>query len=413
MAKGLQAWKCKRCIRNSTTSAAGTPALEESVVPQDRAQNQSISRSSSAQGASTPANHGSAPPPERTVPLPRKIAPEKAAPISRHQDGDVIVIDDSDSDSSPQLASKSTKLARFRSNRNPTATASTQRPVITKATKTTARPSAAVHLLAQEEEESSSDASSQPPVHHRSESAAYQRPTSPSTSSSQQFPHPTVTTGDDDNIASLHPPPPQEGQASNIPATTGRNRTNIPGVLLSQQDRENKRDQFRRNAADNEKRKRMEHRQRQRQLLQAKIEEKEAVEAVALDVVDVDPNSNQQVQEQPRELRGQSEHQIPEVSNQRTRLSVNTPAVFAGVSTMGVPECASQQEMNLAPQWFHARTDNDGNDMWARALRTKTSIDPPSTIRRKTKAQRLGEAQPQIYNFDIIQWEARLKRGRR
>jgi hypothetical protein len=173
------------------------------------------------------------------------------------------------------------------------------------------------------------------------------------------------------------------------PITTITNDDNEVVIINPSQfpNKETRRNQFRRDAKNRERNKRMEHKQRQQQLLKVKIEAKEA-EALASNL----DNSSQEPIPQS---------QTPEVVGSVGHLPVLAES-FVGLSVTKKPERVSQPEVNLAPQWFR----DDARDILAHAPRIKTSI-PPS--RRKIQGRKLDEVRPRIFNFDIMQWENRMK----
>lgn len=400
---GLQAWRCKRCTRGGTASVSGdTPAPDASPAPP---RPQPISRQPSLR--SVPPSESRQPTPVaqsvthisnssdvlpnakgigasqsrgggrgHLIPPPPRRARTMTA--SRHSRDDIIVIDDSDSDSShhagsgPARTSAATTLAK-----KPQATVG----------KSAIRLSKTTHPLAQEEEESSDPSNRPPPLTKV-----------PSRSTLNQPPQPTLSTQQ----------PARAGVGKKVdndprkkPVGGGTNTAATSPQPLSKIEKETMRDQFRRNAAEKEKRRRLEHRQRQQQILQAKIEEKESIEGITLNVVDLDLNNNQQASVTPTEQVLQ-----PTLAGEAVNPSGETTA-----TTASVPNAKTINEPSFAFHWIGVRAN--GDDIWARALKKKESPTSPSTRRRKITARKLGDAQPQLFQFNASQWVDTAKGGRR
>ncbi|KAF7782418.1 hypothetical protein Agabi119p4_1794 [Agaricus bisporus var. burnettii] len=327
-ANGLQAWKCKRCVRSDAGAGSITPVPNLPPLPH--------SSTSSTRA-------------------PPRILNDVGQGGKDHDDA-IIVIDDSDSDSSfPPDRSSSSKLGSSGSKRALAATHA-QSPPIAKAINPNRGPSKPPPLVVR-------DSTSNFPYSSHDHSMKRPQPTS---SSKQQLAEAT----DDDEVIIISP--------------------------SQLQNKETRRNQFRRDAQDKEKNKRMEHMQRQQHLLKIKTEMK-------VDVKPLNATSQEPIQ-QP---------QTPEITSPARHVSVEAEGeeTFVGLSAGKDPENVShQEEVNLAPQWFH----DDPNDIWSRALKIKTSpIPPSSTTRRKVQSKRLNEARPPIFSFHIMQWENQMKRVQR
>lgn len=199
------------------------------------------------------------------------------------------------------------------------------------------------------------------------------RPSSAAPRESGVLPH-LSSRNDRSSVTTLSSPFSSQRLAQRMTTTTADDDEIIVISPSEFPNKETRRNQFRRNAKNRERNKRMEHKQRQQQLLKVKIEAKEA-EALASSM----DTSSQEPIPPP---------QAPEVADPVEHLPVPT---------------ASQQVVNLAPQWFH----DDPKDIWARAPRIRT---PTPASRRKFQGRKLNEVRPQIFNFDIMQWVNRMGR---
>ncbi|KAF9453906.1 hypothetical protein P691DRAFT_521650 [Macrolepiota fuliginosa MF-IS2] len=422
-ANGLQAWRCRRCTRDSTASTRGTPALRASVESSYQPQAQPVSRSSSLRGLPSSESH-------RTTPLLPSTSQVSASPSIRegsgpattihdrnqeedsssfasqslpqslecstrpgdHGDRGVVVVDDPDLDSSQLPPPRSVKAKTTESSRIPTAVPTRGHAVARAIKSTSVTSKAARHPLAQEEEESS-DSSRRPPLPTRRH--LHRTSTQPVEPPSTQRPI-RVVTGNNDLI-SHHPSTP---------------RRKLADESLSQQEKESKREQFKRSVAEKEKRKRLEHKQRQ-QLSQARVEEKQSVEAITSEVIDLtlDITPQSSIRASPKEPTAVLlDHSTPEITTQAEGPSATSPTPPVIPLTSSAAEKEAVKEPDLAPQWIQARTDD--NDIWARALRKKASEPPRKATGRKFKAQKLGEVRPELYQFNAVQWAAALRRGR-
>lgn len=173
-----------------------------------------------------------------------------------------------------------------------------------------------------------------------------------------------------------------------------------------------KREAFKRQAVENEKRRRFEHRQRQQEFFRAKSEEKEPqLERITTHVVDLTLDTpGRQTQAHPSDATSgppaSTAATLPAEKDTQT-----SPIVVSMTRAAVEKESQKEPELDLLPQWIHVRK-LDG-DIWDRAAERKASAVPPCHPRRKFQARKLGDAQPHIYRFDSIQWIENMKRGSR
>lgn len=402
IANGLQAWKCKRCTRGGTASSTGTPTPRTSVAPVNQPQTRTASQSPSLRNPSSSEPH-------RTIPHPPSISQASTSRATPAYVGptDSLRIrshEGENSDSSRRTSSKPTGNTDAKYIRAPTTTV-IERPAVVTAIKSTARTSKAAHRLPQEEQSADFSQKLLSTRHHPQSTSGQ------STIWTQFNQRPIhAVTEDSDNILPSHRSPPRKKLASKNPIMKETQTTTNPAQASSQQEKETRREQFRRSAAEKEKRRRLEHRRLQQQILQAKIEEKESVEEITSEVVDLTLNTISQAQTQePPPVH--PDRLVPGTVDQTETLHTAGTAVPVVASASGVPEKEPHKEPDLAPQWIHARVSDD--DMWTNALKKKVSETPPSATRRKIKAQKLGAVRPQLYQFDVIQWVDGSKRNRR
>ncbi|KXN90154.1 hypothetical protein AN958_04644 [Leucoagaricus sp. SymC.cos] len=306
------------------------------------------------------------------IPSPRSSRGNKT------NDNEVIVLDDSDSDTPvPKLSqvTKSTKASASEAVRPAPVTvpstggsnAITNKP---KGVKSTSRPSKLVHPLAREEEESSDSA---------------QKPSLP---------------------VIVDPPParPRKKVArrtktvANVMATSSN---------ITKGEVETKREEFRRRATESEKQRRDEHRRRQQEFIKAKSEERENLEQITHDVDELKLSTGQQVQNLRQDTSQPSLTPLDEIIVQTGVPRDTSPPIIITTSQRADKELEKEQELNLLPQWIHAQ--DNGPDIWDRASAKKAASVPPSASRRKVKAQKLGDARPPVWNFNITQWMKTMK----
>jgi len=179
-----------------------------------------------------------------------------------------------------------------------------------------------------------------------------------------------------------------------------------PIQSLSQEENGRKRELYKQQAAQNEKRRRYKHKQRQQELLKEKGEEPQ-VERVITHVVDLTLDTGNPVLIRDIAFR-------PSEPPKAINLEADTlasPVLVPVTRTMTEKDHQKETSLDLFPQWINLRKHS--RDIWDRSAQKKACIAPPQKSRRKSQARRLGDAQPHIYQFDSTDWVNRMKRGPR
>jgi hypothetical protein len=184
-----------------------------------------------------------------------------------------------------------------------------------------------------------------------------------------------------------------------------------PTLPLTQEEKQVKREQFRRQAVETEKRRRAEHDRRKQEFIRAKSEEKEArLEQITTHVVDLTLETEQRSPSRPKDAGPSTQASLDMVTPTETEMPadiVTSPIVISTVRTT-VKEPQKEPELDLVPQWIHRRKPDQ--DMWDRAL-VKKAATTPTASSRKFQAQKLGDVRPQIYYFSDIRWVEGMKRS--
>jgi len=180
-----------------------------------------------------------------------------------------------------------------------------------------------------------------------------------------------------------------------------------PIQSLSQKENERKRELYKQQAAQYEKRRRHKHKRRQQELMREKGEGKEPqVERVITHVLDLTLDTV----ETPIVIRDIAfrSSEPPKAIN----LEADTLASPVLVTrTMTEKDYQKETALDLFPQWINLRKNS--RDIWDRSAQKKACVVPPQRSRRTFQARKLGDAQPHIYQFDSTDWVNRMKRGPR
>lgn len=391
---GLQAWKCGYCVEGLEPDIRGS-IPPSSAKPSSNLRSQSISRLPSPKNPFI----SNLQPTISSLSLQRnavQISPSESALRSSksgrtHHAKEVIVISDSDSDTSPP--SKLGKFSTLGPN-SPAALSGPSSAAIEKADKSISRPKAR-HTLAQEEEESS----------YSTEDAQY-HPQSISYRSSSSH-QPIRSTANANKIITLTGPSRQRNEPTSVNVIESSRVGIDPIQSLSQKENERKRELYKQQTAQYEKRRRHKHKQRQQELMREKAEGKEPqVERVITHVLDLTLDTV----ETPIVIRDIAfrSSEPPKAIN----LEADTLASPVLVTrTMTEKDYQKETALDLFPQWINLRKNS--RDIWDRSAQKKACVVPPQRSRRTFQARKLGDAQPHIYQFDSTDWVNRMKRGPR
>lgn len=321
-----------------------------------------------------------------------KLAPRSSKSSRTHDNREVIVVSDSDSDTPPP--SQPSKLAKF-STLGPRLPVALSGPSSATTERSISHPKVG-HPPAREEEESSDSTKDQ---QYHPQSIFFR-----SSSSDQPLQSTAYHANANKAIALTSPSQPRNEQ--NV---IGSSQPGISPIhSSSQKENERKREVYKQQVTQNEKRRRHEHKQRQQELLRAKGEgEEPQLERVTTHVVDLTLDTS----EKPVHIQDiASQSSKTKAINLETDIHASPTLISITRSTI---EKRHQKEtaLDLFPQWIHARKSS--RDTWDRSIQKKSCAAPPSQSRRKFRAQKLEDAQPRVYHFDSTDWVNRMKRGPR
>jgi len=389
---GLQTWKCGYCVEGLDIHK---PDIQGSIPPSSaklssNLQPQPTSQLPSPKDAfisnlqpSISSLQGNA------VQISSSESALRSSKSSRtHHVKEVIVISDSDSDTPPPSRLGKPSIL------GPNSPAALSGPSSAAVEKSISRPKAR-HALSQEEEKSSyfiEDVRHPQSIFHRS-------------SSSHQ---PIRSTADANKIITLTGPSRPRNEPTSVNAIESSRVGIDPIQSLSQKENERKRELYKQQAAQNEKRRRYKHKQRQQELMREKGEgEEPQVERVITHVVDLTLDTESPVL--VRDIAFRSSEPPKAINLEADTLA--SPVLVSVTRTMTEKDHQKETALNLFPQWINLRKYS--RDIRDRSTQKTACVIPPQKSRRKFKARKLGDAQPHIYQFDSTEWVNRMKRGPR